>query len=369
VDWQGQTLEQIAAWYTGKSANWEKLVRPVNPDLERCCVPLRVGREVTIPSTLLVRVEPMPKPVVTKKVKVTAPKGEVEAKVEVTTKTEEAVAAKVEPTVPEAAMEPAPEPAPSPEEPAAESSAATGGKVVLRGESWNVVDAIAFPDDDEIHVALTNKRFDRKALGKDGKIDSFDVMRHGGMESASSITLKIGADGPVGCIDFATQSGGGSSCNGAISEGFKLERNSKDAVAGRLAYEDGEDRVDVRFDVPVTATIERGGQKLPAGGGEPGKAVVENFAAIHAGDYERSKSLSHPEQRKMMEANEEESKQMFELMKAVTPTDVKILGGLVDGDTAVLDFEGKSDGQSVKGTIDVERYEGKWYVSSVNTSQ
>src|SRR5688572_13867700 len=73
VEWSGQTLEEIAGWYTGKKANWEKLVKPVNPDLERCCVPLRVGREVTIPSTLLVTVDPMPKPA-PKKAKAPTPK-------------------------------------------------------------------------------------------------------------------------------------------------------------------------------------------------------------------------------------------------------------------------------------------------------
>lgn len=62
VQWKGQTLEQIAGWYTGKKTNWQQLVQPVNPGLERCCVPLRVGRQVTIPSELLITTEPMPRP-------------------------------------------------------------------------------------------------------------------------------------------------------------------------------------------------------------------------------------------------------------------------------------------------------------------
>ncbi|MBI2964483.1 MAG: hypothetical protein HYY35_12070, partial [Deltaproteobacteria bacterium] len=65
VEWRGQTLRQIARWYTGKSENWKKLTRPVNPDLTRCCAALQVGREVVIPRELLVRTEPMPKPKVT----------------------------------------------------------------------------------------------------------------------------------------------------------------------------------------------------------------------------------------------------------------------------------------------------------------
>ncbi len=65
VEWRGQTLSQIARWYTGKSENWGKLASPVNPDLTRCCAMLAIGREVVIPRELLVRTEPMPKPKVT----------------------------------------------------------------------------------------------------------------------------------------------------------------------------------------------------------------------------------------------------------------------------------------------------------------
>ena len=62
VEWRGQTLGAIAKWYTGKFDNWKKLTKPVNPDLERCCSQLRVGREVMIPRELLVRSDAMPKP-------------------------------------------------------------------------------------------------------------------------------------------------------------------------------------------------------------------------------------------------------------------------------------------------------------------
>ena len=390
VEWSGQTLEDIAGWYTGKKANWEKLAKPVNPDLERCCVPLRVGREVTIPSTLLVTVDPMPKPAptkakapVAKAEKVTASKPEKAA----APKKAERAADEPADDEPIAERESVAKAEPEPEEPVAEApapgekagigiapvkpgSGPASGKVTLKGESWTVTDAIAYPDDDgEIHVSLTSKPFDRKQFAKDGKIDSFDVMRHGGMNSASSLTMKIGADGSMSCIDFSTQNGGGSMCNSAISGGFKVAKNTADSVAGSLEFKNDEDAADVRFDLPVTTKVERGGTKLPAGGGEPGAAVVANFQAIEAGDYEKSKALSHPEKRKMMEENEAESKEMFELMKAITPTDVKITGGLVDGDTATLDFTGKSDGQSVKGTIDVQRFEGKWYLESINTSQ
>jgi hypothetical protein len=63
IDFRGQTLGRIARWYTGDFENWKKLVKPVNPDLTVCCAPLRVGREVSIPRALVVRTDPMPRPV------------------------------------------------------------------------------------------------------------------------------------------------------------------------------------------------------------------------------------------------------------------------------------------------------------------
>jgi hypothetical protein len=52
---RGWTLSDVAAWRTRRAENWHKLIAPVNPDLEVCCTPLRIGSEVRIPRALLVR--------------------------------------------------------------------------------------------------------------------------------------------------------------------------------------------------------------------------------------------------------------------------------------------------------------------------
>ena len=60
VKFRGQTLGQIAQWYTGSYDNWRKLARandlPVPNDQ------LKVGREVKIPTELVVRQDPLPEP-------------------------------------------------------------------------------------------------------------------------------------------------------------------------------------------------------------------------------------------------------------------------------------------------------------------
>ncbi len=61
VKFRGQTLGQIAEWYTGSYDNWRKIAR-VNDGLSLPYAPLKVGREVKIPTEIVVRRDPMPPP-------------------------------------------------------------------------------------------------------------------------------------------------------------------------------------------------------------------------------------------------------------------------------------------------------------------
>jgi hypothetical protein len=62
VEHDGDTLGEVAHWYTGKYGNWQILTKPVNPDLTQCCTKLEMGREVKIPRHLVIRTDPMPAP-------------------------------------------------------------------------------------------------------------------------------------------------------------------------------------------------------------------------------------------------------------------------------------------------------------------
>jgi hypothetical protein len=61
VKFRGQTLGQIAEWYTGSYDNWRKIAR-VNDGLSLPHAPLKVGREVKIPTEIVVRRDSMPPP-------------------------------------------------------------------------------------------------------------------------------------------------------------------------------------------------------------------------------------------------------------------------------------------------------------------
>ena len=60
IKWRGQTLGQIAQWYTGEYGNWRKLT-DIN-GLTQHGVALRVGRRIKIPEELVTKRNPLPPP-------------------------------------------------------------------------------------------------------------------------------------------------------------------------------------------------------------------------------------------------------------------------------------------------------------------
>ncbi len=60
VKFRGETLGQITEWYTGRFDNWRTVARA--NDLAEPHETLSIGREVRIPSQLVVRRDPLPAP-------------------------------------------------------------------------------------------------------------------------------------------------------------------------------------------------------------------------------------------------------------------------------------------------------------------
>ena len=238
------------------------------------------------------------------------------------------------------------------------------GTVSLDGQRWEVADVMAWRDGDDIEVVFASQPFDRKAMAKDGRIDTFDFM---GLDGPT-LTVNIDADGPTMCYDFSTDSGGGSSCNSDYQSAVTPTRNADGRIAGKVDWADDDSAIKVDFDLAITTEVERAGTPLPADGGEPGKAVLAHFAAVASGDLAKIKAVSHPERVAMMDATDEaEAREMVGFLQAMTPTGVSVTGVVVDGDTAMVDFAGKRDGADISGTAEVVRVDGRWYVTGTNT--
>jgi hypothetical protein len=238
------------------------------------------------------------------------------------------------------------------------------GTVSLDGNRWEVADVMAWRDGDDIEVVFASQPFDRKEMAKDGRIDTFDFM---GLDGPT-LTVNIDADGPTMCYDYSTGSGGGSSCNSDYQSAVTLTRNADRRIAGKVDWTDDDSVIKLSFDLAITTEVERAGTPLPAGGGEPGKAVLAHFAAIATGDLAKIKAVSHPERVAMMDATDEaEAREMIGFLQAMTPTGVSVTGGVVDGDTAMVDYTGKRDGGDISGTAELVRVDGRWYVTGTNT--
>ena len=121
------------------------------------------------------------------------------------------------------------------------------------------------------------------------------------------------------------------------------------------------------FDLPVVAVKEAvapppKGTPLPAGGGEPAKAYMAYSKAIASGDMKGLRKLVAAERAKQMDSKE--FKEMFGLIQAMQPKNVKITGGAVDGDTATLLATAKDGKEVSNGTITMVREGGAWKVQS-----
>lgn len=99
------------------------------------------------------------------------------------------------------------------------------------------------------------------------------------------------------------------------------------------------------------------GQKLPSGGGEPGKAYLALQEAI------RKKDLAAIRKAKPADApdmSDEDLRKGLEIMAAMTPAKISIDDGYVAGDAAVLYVSGVLEGEKQYGTVKLAKVGGAW---------
>jgi hypothetical protein len=254
------------------------------------------------------------------------------------------------------------------------AKAGASGTVTADGATWKVADAVAVSDDGDVEIWFSKLEFDRAAWADDGKFESFDTY-----------DFKGGGDGPALRIDIDEEdnSYGGhtyrassSSSSGGFSSdletGVTITARDDAHVTGTVKFDDGAGlAADISFDLPITATgpLARAGTPLPAGGGEPGKALRAMVEATHAGNLDTMIALSHPERRKGIEQAKAagEAAEMLKMAQLFTPKITRITGGNTDGDQAWVDFEGTEEGAAVTGSAELSRADGKWYIKSINT--
>jgi len=111
---------------------------------------------------------------------------------------------------------------------------------------------------------------------------------------------------------------------------------------------------------PADPTVDaRSGKALPAGGGDPGKAYLALNKAMLTGDIATLKKLAPPGQM----PPDDQIKQMLPMLKEMSPKNVQIVSGFVNGANATLNVTGDSMGEKgKKGTIQMAQQGGAWVV-------
>lgn len=156
----------------------------------------------------------------------------------------------------------------------------------------------------------------------------------------------------------------------------KAAKAAKDRVSGeyRFSPEDGQELdCRVKFDLALLGDPKDAppppGVALPAGGGEPGAAYMAMNKAVQAGDFDAMLKLMPPDRAEMMREarNEPDFAAQMALMQAMSPTQVKISGGRMDGDKAWLEFTAVESGQPRAGTAEMHREGGRWILVKEST--
>jgi hypothetical protein len=257
---------------------------------------------------------------------------------------------------------------------AAAAQSGASGTVTIDGETWPVADAVAVSDDGDIELWFSKLEFDRAEWAEDGEFDTFDT--HDFKDDGDGPALRIDVDEEDGRYGGHTVRFGSSSSSGGYSsdlaESLTLTTRDDKRIAGTVKFDDGSGlAADIRFDLPLTATgpLARAGTPLPKDGGEPGKALKAMVEATHAGNLEKMMALSHPERRAGIEAAKAagEAEEMLRMAKLFTPKITKITGGTSEGDQAWVDFDGQEEGDAVKGSAELSRVDGQWYIKRIST--
>jgi hypothetical protein len=157
---------------------------------------------------------------------------------------------------------------------------------------------------------------------------------------------------------------------------LNLGKQGGGRIAGTYEYTDDDAEgpiCRITFDVALLGSVAEApplpGKALPANGGEPGTVYLALNKAMLAGDIDALAKLMPPAQVEEMNKARAtpEFTQQLALMQAMTPRNVKLKGGRIDGDKAWLEFDAEEGDTLRSGTVEMLKEDGRWRVVSEST--
>jgi hypothetical protein len=282
---------------------------------------------------------------------------------------------------PETVSRPAPISAPVRERAVrAQSSAGTAsGTLTLNGNGIPLKYAYAMSQPNtfdvaknDIAVLLTEKPL------PDGALKGIKDLRDAARNHPGYAYFKINSEGkPIyELIDHpVTREGkyGQIQMSGFTRAVFKPKSMGKDRIEGSFATSKPEDFMTYKYEIKVEFSAQllkaklpeplpsaKNGNRLPAGGGAPGKAYQAHRKAIRDKDVAAlRRTAPGPETKDMSDSDLEKA---IDFMNTISPTMPKIARGYVKGDRAVLYCEGIVDGEKQYGTVELAAKGKTWFV-------
>ena len=231
----------------------------------------------------------------------------------------------------------------------------------------------------QVEIVLSEGPVDAKAIG-DALDPHVNVINQEGVRTGNYILFWVNPDGRVsmnGTLSETMTQYGDSTDKGDLKA--ELTTNTKDRVAGRVftakpvktlsgeTYE-----VDVTFDTTVTKAP--AGTKLPAEGGEAGKAFQSLYQAVQKKDMKGIQAGVTSRVANMLFADynsaEENLKSAVDTLTAWLPKkNVKVTGGESRGESVLLEVEGEIyEGQNAMYIVRMRKGGSGWALDEVATA-
>lgn len=164
---------------------------------------------------------------------------------------------------------------------------------------------------------------------------------------------------------------------GSTAQVFEAQTFTENAIAGRArttSTQKSFDDIPYTYDITFSATFaplpgEKTGKKLPANGGELGRAyLAENKKTRSRGKLSIAEIRKAAPPGQLDSMSDEDLKALRDLSLAMEPENPKITGGYVSGDKGILSVTAVFNKQKQYGTIEMEKQSGIWTVVSTTWS-
>jgi hypothetical protein len=234
------------------------------------------------------------------------------------------------------------------------------GAVAFRGKSF-------FDDGRALIVAVSNVNLRAAAIGD--YVDRRRAIAQRVMDDRTGVVwLEFKPDGTYRGMSYYFQQGNGCAfCTGEVTSTVRLVDGK---LSGRLTDAEKDRSFDVTLATPIMS--DEHGAALPADGGAPGKAYLQYHAALAKSDRAALHPLLSNEQQQFLDEAEKNGN-LAETLQAMADGHpgkaVRITGGFIAGDKAVLLIAGEGTTAKLTGEVLMLREGGAWHVDDELTAR